>query len=309
MENARARDRTCTFAPAKKTSCTIGVNGLPTASALPAPTERSFGMSRFKGQLLANIHSRSVFAEGQQWLKEAFSMCQEFRHEIPLRLQRADSALRNARPTTTRNGPSLGPNHRSAKAGRQSQSSLIQNNSGLSQGLGGHSGVGCAYYSSVGCWRSLLGGGRPMSDIRRRDFIALVRGTGLLLAAKVGCARAQQPAIPVIGFINSASPDLFVTFVRAFHQGLGETGHVEGRNVAIEYRWAHGQYNRMLAMGAAIWMHIVRSASTLAEFLQVLNRPTCRSCGLRRSSYSSTSRPPKRSDSKFRPPCSPGLTR
>jgi hypothetical protein len=47
-------------------------------------------MSRFKGQLLANIHSLSVFAEGQQWLKEAFSMCQEFRHEIPLRLQRAD---------------------------------------------------------------------------------------------------------------------------------------------------------------------------------------------------------------------------
>jgi ABC-type uncharacterized transport system substrate-binding protein len=54
----------------------------------------------------------------------------------------------------------------------------------------------------------------------------------------------------VIGFINSASPDLFVPFVRAFHQGLGETGHVEGRNVAIEYRWAHGQYNRMPTLAA-----------------------------------------------------------
>jgi hypothetical protein len=70
------------------------VKCLPTASALPAPRNGDFGMSRFKGQLLANIHSRSGFAEGQEWLKEPFSMCQEFRHEIPLCLQSADSAAR-----------------------------------------------------------------------------------------------------------------------------------------------------------------------------------------------------------------------
>jgi len=54
------------------------VKCLPTASALPAPRNGDFGMSRFKGQLLANIHSRSVCAEGQEWLKEPLSLCQEF---------------------------------------------------------------------------------------------------------------------------------------------------------------------------------------------------------------------------------------
>jgi hypothetical protein len=61
------------------------VKCLPTASALPAATDGDFGMSRFKGRLLANIHSLSVYAEGQERLKERFSMCQEFRDEIPLR--------------------------------------------------------------------------------------------------------------------------------------------------------------------------------------------------------------------------------
>jgi putative tryptophan/tyrosine transport system substrate-binding protein len=56
----------------------------------------------------------------------------------------------------------------------------------------------------------------------------------------------QQPAMPVIGFLDSTSPDAFGDRLRAFHQGLKETGHVEGENVAIEYRWANNQRDRLL---------------------------------------------------------------
>ena len=78
--------------------------------------------------------------------------------------------------------------------------------------------------------------------MRRREFITLLGGTavGWPLAA-----RAQQPAMPVVGFLGSASPDLWANYVRAFQQGLGETGYVDGRNVAIEYRWTEGQNERM----------------------------------------------------------------
>jgi hypothetical protein len=83
-----------------------------------------------------------------------------------------------------------------------------------------------------------------MPDMKRREFIALLGGGGLLLAAKVKRARGQQAAMPVVGFLRSASLTDATQLIDAFRQGLKEIGYVEGQNVAIEYRSANNDWRR-----------------------------------------------------------------
>jgi putative ABC transport system substrate-binding protein len=91
--------------------------------------------------------------------------------------------------------------------------------------------------------------------MKRREFIVLISGTVALAVS----ARAQQPSLPVIGFLESASQGQFADLIPAFRNGLSETGYIDGQNVRIEYRWAEGQYDRLPTLAA----ELVRGHATL----------------------------------------------
>src|SRR5260370_38890512 len=93
--------------------------------------------------------------------------------------------------------------------------------------------------------------------MKRRDF-GIVLGSAALWPA---AARAQQP-VPVIGFLHSASPDAYADSLRGFRQGLKDTGYVEGENVAIEYRWAESQLDRLPALAAELVRRRVAGIAT-----------------------------------------------
>jgi putative tryptophan/tyrosine transport system substrate-binding protein len=82
--------------------------------------------------------------------------------------------------------------------------------------------------------------------MRRRDFIGIVGSA----AAWPLAARAQQPAMPVIGYLANSSPGTFTQFLNAFHRGLSEVGYVDGQNVGIEYRWSEGQHDLLPGFAA-----------------------------------------------------------
>src|SRR6516225_8312938 len=108
--------------------------------------------------------------------------------------------------------------------------------------------------------------------MRRRDLITLLGGAAMWPIA----GRAQQPAMPVIGFLSSySSSDAFAQYLlAAFHQGLKQAGYVEGQNVAVEYRWAGNEYERLTALAAELVRRRVNVIATGSASLAVLAAKT-----------------------------------
>jgi putative ABC transport system substrate-binding protein len=99
--------------------------------------------------------------------------------------------------------------------------------------------------------------------MRRRDFVTLLGGTSAAPAIWSLPLSAQQPAMPMVGFLDPRSPGTIEDFLRGFRQGLKETGHVEGQNVEIEYRWANNQLDQLPVLAAEL---VRRRVAVIAAF-------------------------------------------
>jgi putative tryptophan/tyrosine transport system substrate-binding protein len=118
--------------------------------------------------------------------------------------------------------------------------------------------------------------------MRRREFITLLGAA----AAWPLAARAQQPALPVVGFLEIRSPETITERLRAFRQGLKETGYVEGENMAIDYRWAE-QMERLPELAAQLvrrQVAVIVTAGGFATGVQRRRSPSCSACLTTRSS-------------------------